>query len=61
MATLFVSGSGFNVFFQLGAASCLPDIDDFHIYAGTSAGAFLCLGFALGYSPASMLKTVQDN
>lgn len=61
MATLFISGSGFNFSYQLGAASYLPRIDDFDIYAGTSAGALLCLGFALGYSPTGMFKIIREN
>ncbi len=49
--TLFISGSGFNIFNQGGVLKYLGQLGaDFDLYAGTSSGSFLCCALTFGFT-----------
>jgi len=57
MRTLFISGSGFNVFVQGGALKYIFGLGkSFDIYAGTSSGAYLALALHLGWKPEELYQ-----
>ena len=58
--TLIISGAGFHFFGELGAISTMNP-DEFDIFAGTSAGAFLGVALALGFTGQSLLDWAIEN
>lgn len=53
--TLFLSGAGFNIYSLLGGVIELNQ--DFDLYVGTSAGAYLALALVLDWPIETMLET----
>lgn len=57
MRTLFISGSGFNIFLQGGALKYVSSLGkNFDIHAGSSSGSYLSLAFHLGWELESLYE-----